>query len=93
MFGYKGLSRVPINANVSSFGQARAQTQAQTDSSSCSSTAKETEKKSSTPASTVDNLDRHSIQIFTIFKPPAGPAAYHFPPKLSEKDAYSAYSE
>ena len=52
MFGYK-----PINANISSFGQARAQTQTQTDSSSCSSTAKDTEEKSSRPASTVDNLD------------------------------------
>ena len=91
MSGYKGLSRKPINANVISFGQARAQTQ--TDSSSCSITAKETEVKSSIPASTVDNLDRYSIQIFTIFKPPAEPAAYRFPPKLSQKNAHCAFSE
>ena len=37
----------------------------------------------------------YSIQVFTIFKLPAGdrPAAYHFPPKDSLKNAYSAYSE
>ena len=87
MFGYKGLSRKPINANVISYGQARVQT----DSSSCSSTAKETEEKSRTLASKVNNLDRYSIQVITIFKPPAG--ATHFPPKLSQRNVYSAYSE
>ena len=47
-------------------------------------------REASTPASTVDRLHRYFIQIFTIFKPPP---AYHFPPKLSQKNAYSAYSD
>ena len=67
----------------------------QTDSSSCSSTGKETEQRSRTLSSTIDILDRYSIQMFTILKPPADdrPAPYHFPSKLSQKNAYSAYSE
>ena len=97
MLGYKGLYRKPINANVISFGPSKDTffKITQTDSSSCSSTGKETEQKSSIPASTVYILDRYSIQVFTIFKLPAGdrPAAYHFPPKDSLKNAYSAYSE
>ena len=67
----------------------------QTDGSSYSTTGKETEQRSRTLASTIDILDRYSIQIFTILKPPADdrPAPYHFPPKLSQKNACSAYSE
>ena len=96
MFGYKGLSRTPINANVISFGQGKGACFkiTQTDSSSCSSTGKETEQRSSIPVSMVYISDRYSIQMFTIFNLPAGdrPAAYHFPPKLSQKNACSSFS-
>ena len=74
--------RKPIYANVISFDQARALSFVNTN-----------RREASTPASTVDILHCYSNQ-FLQSMPSAGdqPAAYHFPPKLSQKNAYSAYS-
>ena len=94
VFPYALLLDVDLIDKRFSFDQARALfSLTQSYSSSCSGSSKETEERPAHPHYG-RHFAPHSVQFFTIFKVPAGNqrAAYHFPPTLSQKNAYSAYS-